>query len=175
MHGGDLLAGCTMSAWQPVGYHAVTREGTTHSLPVKVLVPVDRDSWKLSDAEYDDMRNRCAAFVADALNRCEVAEVTPMCGYDDCDEDGPVRIGEQTFCHYHAADGLLSGLGRHWCADLIRIHMPHDVLIPRALAAEIVATIGDLRECDGNPFLTAANARAQRLALTLAEMLEAKP
>lgn len=112
-----------MSAWRANGYDSVVRDGTTNSMRVNVLVPIDRDAWKLGDAEYAAMRERCAATVAAALNRSEIDSVQ----------------------------------------------------LDRALATEIVAAIGDLRGCDGNPFLTAANARAQRLALTLAELLKAKP
>jgi hypothetical protein len=112
-----------MNAWHASGFDSVVRDGTTNSMRVTVLVPIDRDAWRLADAKHAAMREACAVQVADALNRSE--------------------------------------------GDTIRVD--------RALVAELVDAIGDLRGCDGNPFLTAANARAQRLALTLAGLLVAKP
>jgi hypothetical protein len=164
-----------MNAWHASGFDSVVREGTTNSMRVTVLVPIDRDAWRLADAEHAAMREACAVQVADALNRSEPSIVVPMCDYEDCDQDGPVRIHEQTFCHYHATDGLLSGLDLDERRALMRLHDPDRIAVDRALVAELVDAIADLRGCDGNPFLTAANARAQRLALTLAGLLEAKP
>jgi hypothetical protein len=113
-----------MSAWHASGLDSVVRDGTTNSMRVTVLVPIDRDAWRLADAEHAAMREACAVQVADALNR----------------SDGDT------------------------------------IAVDRALVAELVGAIADLRgTCQEHPAWNVADARAQRLALTLAGLLEAKP